>query len=152
MKVDPKKLAKYSANGNVWVGVFRDTQDYKDTGDKIPDGYISTIVAIAYIHEYGLGVVKRPWLSLSVKKDRKFYDKTIMNLLRESGNSKTKRNVNLNKFGKVAAIKIKKHIESNDIGLQANSNIVAELKGGNSPLIETRHFIRHITHKVKNES
>ena len=147
-EIDVKKLSAFAGKGNVRVGIFSDTQDYKDDGQPVPDGYISKIIMVAYIHEYGLGVVRRPWLGASFKKDKKKHDKWMIKALRKSVDNKNKRKKQLKKLGIKAVESVQDHIEDNDIGLAANEEATIKQKGGNSPLIETRHFIRHIDYRI----
>ena len=147
-EIDVKKLSAFAGKGNVRVGIFSDTQDYKDDGQPTPSGYISKIVAVAYIHEYGLGVLRRPWLSASFKKDKKKHNKWMRHALKKSGDSKSKRKKQLKDLGIKAVESVQDHIEDNDIGLAANKEVVVKRKKGNTPLIETRHFIRRIDYRI----
>lgn len=150
-KIDPKKLRKYSANGDLAIGIFRDTQDYEDLGVSQHPGFISKIVMVAYIHEFGLGVTARPWLKKSVEADRRFYDKEVKDLLKKAGKNRQKRSDLLDELGQTGRNKVRAHLWRNDVGLKDNTKITKQMKGGQQPMIDSEHLVRHIAYKAKEQ-
>ena len=53
----------------------------------------------------------------------------------------------MDEIGKRSVNAVQQHLEKNDIGLPSNKTSTQRQKGGDSPIINTRHLIRNIDYK-----
>jgi len=138
-KVNVKALNKYKHKASISVGIHEDAPDY-------PDG--TSLAMVANILEFGTEKIPEyRWLEKSVVADKSIYTALFTKALRRAKDSKAQFNLSMEEIGKRAVNAVQQHVERNDIGLPANKPATQNMKGGDSPLIDSRHLIRNIDYK-----
>lgn len=133
------ELKKFKQSGQISVGIHEDAPDYDDGTD---------LSMVANMLEFGSDMMPEyRWLETSIKVDTAVYTSLFTKALKRAGTDKRLFDVSMDEIGRKAVEAVQQHLESNDIGLPSNAVSTQESKGGNSPLINTRHMIRNIDHK-----
>lgn len=139
-KIDVSALTKYLGKQNLEVGILSNAPDY-------PDG--TPILEVATYNEFGGDSGNPParhWLKRSVGADKQFYQEQIKALLKYPAGAQ--RDSLFRALGREAVERIAGHVESNDIGMMGNKPSVQARKGGDSPMIDTKHLVRSIDFRV----
>jgi hypothetical protein len=103
-----------------------------------------TAVFKATIHNFGLGVPKRPFMDIAFAKNKKEYKKIILKKFSKIEDLNIVQFVN--KLGLKAQGDVQKSII--DLRLPANDPETVEAKGSSNPLIDTGHMLQSVTFEV----
>lgn len=149
LKIILNKMSKaIDDNGRIRVGLFEDAQGYDDKGGAIPAGHTTSVAFIGALHEFGTSRhPARPWLSSSIRADIGTYKRTIAKLSKGLADNPDVLKIGMRSLGRFAVDNIRRHIESNDIGLTANKPATVRQKGGNTPMLDTGHLISQVAAK-----
>ena len=138
-------------NNSITIGLHKDAQDYSkiEHGKDLKKDETTSVVMIGAIHEFGLGVQPvRPWLSASFKEDIRLLKTKMQIALSWWAKDPETIRKEFEEIGKFGAESVKNHIFRNDIGLEANKESTAKRKGGNTPMVDTKHMIQQVDYKV----
>jgi len=137
--IDIKKKLKGTKNLSIKVGFPSLNQKTSSTDT----GGISAIDK-ATINNFGLGVPKRPFMSISFAKNKKIYKGLI---LKHFSNINNADNVEFyNKLGLKGQGDVQKEIIA--LRTPANSQSTIDAKGSSNPLIDTGHMLQSVTFSV----
>jgi hypothetical protein len=137
LSIDPIK--KYLGQCVTEMGILNNAPNY-------PDG--TDIKMVANLNEYGGDNDMPParyWLFKSGRSVEKFYRDGIKKVLRVED---SKRLPLLNELARQTVDKLRGNVENNKIGLSANAASTQSKKGGNSPMVDTKHLIRSLDYRV----
>lgn len=133
-------LKVYLGKELVEVGILENAPDY-------PDG--TPILEVAAYTEFGGDGGNPPayhWLRKSAKIDHSFHRKQIIAALKHPAGSI--RTGLLHALGKRSVELIADHVENNDIGMQSNKESTQKRKGGDTPMVDTKHMIQSLDYRV----
>ena len=133
------KLGKFKQKAQIAVGIHEDAPEYEDGTD---------LSMIANILEFGTESIQEyRWLEKAIEADTAVYTAMFTKALRHAKDDKRQFDLSMHEIGRRAVDAVQQHVEANDIGLPANSELTQIIKRGNSPLINTRHMVRNIDYK-----
>ena len=98
----------------------------------------------ATVNNYGLGVPKRPFMSIAFAKNIGKYKKIIKSKLGNEPQSKI-----LSFIGSVGAGDVKKTIR--DLKSPPNSDLTIKIKGTDNPLIDSTHMVNAVSYAVEDK-
>ena len=98
----------------------------------------------ATVNNYGLGVPKRPFMSIAFAKNIGKYKKIIKSKIGNEPQSKI-----LSFIGSVGAGDIKKTIR--DLKSPPNSDLTIKIKGTDNPLIDSAHTVNAVSYAVEDK-
>jgi hypothetical protein len=138
-KFDLKKKIATFENTVVKVGFPKESQESKAVDTK----GISAVYK-ASIHNFGLGVPKRPFMNLAFAKNKKAYQKIILK------NFKNIKDLNMIEFSNKLGVKAQGDVQREIVSLRspANSDLTVKIKGSSNPLIDTGHMLQSVTYQV----
>jgi hypothetical protein len=144
-----KMNRSYGRVNQIAVGLNEDAHDYpaKERGsDKVVQ---TSPIFIGALHEYGVGrLPKRPWMSLTFEKDKKWVENELNIVVKKWVEDEVSLTAQLIELGMKARKSMKDHINENDIGLLPNAKSTIRRKGGSTPLVNTSHMVQQIDFKV----
>lgn len=98
----------------------------------------------ATIHNFGLGVPKRPFMDIAFAKNKKEYKKIILKSFNKI------EDLNIIQFANKLGLKAQGDVQKSIVNLRlpANNQQTIDAKGSSNPLIDSGHMLQSVTFEV----
>lgn len=140
-KLDLKKKIKAFKNTSVKVGFPKESSETNSERDGV------TALEKATANNFGVGVPKRPFMSIAFRKNEREYKRLI-----QSHMAKIEK-IDYIKFLNQLGLKAQGDIQKAIIDLQSppNAQSTVEAKGSSSPLIDTGHMMQSASYFIESK-